>query len=404
MDREEQRRKIEEAERLAEQAEKDAAEARRLADERRRQLEIEIAAEEAAEEARRREAEENIGWYEEPEHEEKHTESKGSGIRGFVAGVALTAILTGGYFLVKNNLKKGDTKSPVQTYVSEDTLTVNEDNNRIIVNTNGEETEVVIRAEEEATEPNYSFNYEAPVVVPVDNNEPLTVAYDTLTNDKFESLAASNLKMIKDKGLTLNEADVLKFVAIVNINKLSQDNPELLASLIGNQNPDEFRGDSQKVLGASVMYNYQTYLANGNDNDFIKLSSFVFDETEKAKVIEVENRVHEIGLNKDNNEEMNALVNKLLRDLASPTSSISYFEPGVGFGLQLTLEPVRGLYGMAKDFMTVTLDDTNADLIKYFVPYAEDEQKYVDNAQLTGYFLMVNDILADCTNTSSRTK
>ena len=44
----------------------------------------------------------------------------------------------------------------------------------------------------------------------------------------------------------------------------------------------------------------------------------------------------------------------------------------------------------------VTLNETNAELIKYFVPYAGDEEEYKKNNMLTGYIQDINDILVVC--------
>lgn len=337
------------------------------------------------------------------------TETKSSrssyGIKNFVAGVALTAVvMTGGYFLVKGYKKDKNTTVPENTkeYTQE-------------------YVEEPVKIEEEIQ---YTFNYDEPVVVASieepaevvelhDSEDTTTVIieqeeaeekYEVLTTEEFEKLTSDALKQISDRGITLDESDVIKFMAIINIDKLSQDNTDLLAAIVGNQNPDEVKLDAQKVMGALVMYNYSTYFSEGNNENFIKVSDFIFDKEEKEKAIEIENRVNEIGVNKDKTVVMNELVHSLLRDMLDPTNRLSYVESGTGFGLQLTLEPVRGLYGMDKDFMNITLDYTNADLIKYFVPYAEDEQEYEDNALLTGYIRNINDILNDCTKSKTLTK
>ena len=352
--------------------------------------------------------------------DDSNNKKQGFSIKSFVAGGLAVALLATGAWILSRESKKGRvmpvTASTAYTQVDDARSSASGyDEALVIVEATPVPTvaptpvPTVAPTPVPTEEPAYTFDYEGPVVVTEAANEAAAETmvesdYVVLTTDAFEALTASRIKDAKDKGITIKESDIVKFTAIVNNDKLAQDNPELLASIKGDQTTDEMKQDGYKVIGAYTMYNYNLYFAEGNSNNFIKISPFIFDEDEKAKAIEIENRVEEIAKSASNTEEMNALVNKLIKDMLNPTNELSYVESGVGFGLQLVLEPVRGLYSMSKDFMTSRLNETNADLIKYIVPYAGDEQEYVDNALLTGYVRDINANLNECTKGTSRSK
>lgn len=229
-----------------------------------------------------------------------------------------------------------------------------------------------------------------------DNNVVLlnTEDQEKLTTDEFNKLTEKLIKDLRDKKLNISDGDVEKFMMLVHIDKLAETNFDLIKKIMGNQNADEVQQDAYKVIGEIVMYNYNTYYTENKTDNFIRISEYVFGTKSKDVVAKVENRIDEISKAKDN-KELNYLITNLLRDLLNPTSELSYTEDGIGYALQASLEPVRGLFGMDL-YGKNLLDKTNKDLIKYFVPYAGDEQEYVDNNVLNGHILNIHDILTKC--------
>ena len=227
--------------------------------------------------------------------------------------------------------------------------------------------------------------------------------YVELTTDSFETLVSLKVKELQEKGINIASEDVIKYAMLVNIDKLSQDNVELINTIVGEQQADEIQEDSYKFTGAVVMYNYNIWYTEGSTKNFIRISDMIFDEEARLKVLEIENRIDEIALaSKTDVKKMNELITKLLRDLLDPECELSYLESGVGFALQIMLEPIRGLWGMDL-YGNIVLDETNAELIKYFVPYAGDEEKYTDNNMLNGYIQDIHNLLTDCPS-HTRTK
>ena len=220
--------------------------------------------------------------------------------------------------------------------------------------------------------------------------------YVELTTDAFETLVSLKVKELNDKGVNIASEDIIKYAMLVNLDKLAQDNVGLINTIVGEQQADEIQEDSYKFTGAVVMYNYNIWYTEGSTKNFIRISDMIFDEEARLKVLEIENRIDEIALaSKTDVKKMNELITKLLRDLLDPECELSYLESGVGFALQIMLEPIRGLWGMDL-YGNIVLDETNAELIKYFVPYAGDEEKYTDNNMLNGYIQDIHNLLTDC--------
>lgn len=217
---------------------------------------------------------------------------------------------------------------------------------------------------------------------------------EVLTTTEFNKLTTKLTEDLRAKKLNISDGDVEKFMMIVHIDKLAETNKDLIKSIVGTQTADEVQQDAYKVIGEIVMYNYNTYYTENKTDNFIRISEYIYGSKSKDVVSKVEKIVDEISKAKDN-KELNYLVTNLLRDLLNPTSELSYTEDGIGYALQISLEPVRGLFGMDL-YGKVLLDDTNKDLIKYFVPYAGDEQEYIDNNVLNGHILNIHDILVEC--------
>ena len=197
----------------------------------------------------------------------------------------------------------------------------------------------------------------------------------------------------------------------LNIDTLAEDNKELISEIIGEQDPTEVFADADKVIDTIMTYHYEYYysdddaiikafeagVAYKHDIDgFVKLSDFIYDKDQKEIVMEIEKRIAEINDSVRDNEKMNELVYKLLKDMIGATSKLSLLEDGTNYAVEwLYIELIRGMFGMDLNGHT-TLNPTNDDLVKYYVSYVDDEQKYVDNASVNGSTRNINDLLNDC--------
>ncbi len=239
----------------------------------------------------------------------------------------------------------------------------------------------------------------------------LVDTYEPLTTERFNKLVKEIKESFEKINLAVKDEDVRKFAMILNIDTLAEDNKELISEIIGEQDPTEVFADADKVIDTIMTYHYEYYysdddaiikafeagVAYKHDIDgFVKLSDFIYDKDQKEIVLEIEKRIAEINDSVRDNEKMNELVYKLLKDMIGATSKLSLLEDGTNYAVEwLYIELIRGMFGMDLNGHT-TLNPTNDDLVKYYVSYVDDEQKYVDNASVNGSTRNINDLLNDC--------
>ena len=128
----------------------------------------------------------------------------------------------------------------------------------------------------------------------------------------------------------------------------------------------------------------------------------VFDETQKARVLEIEKRVYELGANYQDEERYNELTKALLSDMINPTKEISELEDGVSYGVEwIDMYMVRSTFGTDR---YIELSEENASKVKYFVSFAGDGEEYENNALVNGNYRNILALLADCEKVKTRTK
>jgi len=252
-------------------------------------------------------------------NEEKNKKSgKGKKIAiGVVSVFAAAALLAGGYVLGKSgvlSLPKKDNdhdKLDDDNKVVSDTLDTDVSKNDSVVNYDYENNEVIIDGKNET--------------------------YERLTNENFGNLVVDLTKIYIDKNVvSVSTEDILKFVSIANIDKLSEENKELAQELFGNQSKEEYLNDVAKVIGATVMYNNNVYMNTNSTEDFIKVSDSIIG-SQKENMIKIEEHTNKIAeaVKKDDKDLVNALVSEFILDLNS--GELSKLDDGVGFAAQVNI-------------------------------------------------------------------
>jgi len=252
-------------------------------------------------------------------NEEKNKKSgKGKKIAiGVVSVFAAAALLAGGYVLGKSGVlslpKKDndDDKLDDDNKVVSDTLDTDVSKNDSVVNYDYENNEVIIDGKNET--------------------------YERLTNENFGNLVVDLTKIYIDKNVvSVSTEDILKFVSIANIDKLSEENKELAQELFGNQSKEEYLNDVAKVIGATVMYNNNVYMNTNSTEDFIKVSDSIIG-SQKENMIKIEEHTNKIAeaVKKDDKDLVNALVSEFILDLNS--GELSKLDDGVGFAAQVNI-------------------------------------------------------------------
>lgn len=221
-----------------------------------------------------------------------------------------------------------------------------------------------------------------------------------LTEEKFNELVETiSKKYIDEFKLDVTKEDVIDYLMIVNIDKLATDNNELINTIIGDRNPDDIVLNAFNVYSAILTENNDRYCAKelGFDS-IITVSETVFDKEEKEVVVNIEKRIKEIVSAKNNKEEFNKLLNKLLTDMYDAEKEEFNMESGAGYSVMTILVNFVRI-----NFLT-DLDKTNAELIKYFVTFAGDGKEYEENSRTTSYYRGIYTLITDCEKTKSLTK
>ena len=172
---------------------------------------------------------------------------------------------------------------------------------------------------------------------------------EELNQENFEKLAAGFTKICLDKKLNISTEDVIKFVSIVNIDTLAEENPELARELFGTQTKEEYLQDAAKMIGMVYSYNYQIFENEGTTKNFIRISDSVYGSQKEILKI-VESYVDQIALVRNDAEKVNELIAELIVRLGDTQSELSYLDNGVGFGMQVCIELIRSY--LAKDVIS----------------------------------------------------
>lgn len=346
--------------------------------------------------------------------------SKKSNLKSFTAGALTVALIGTGAWALSKDSKTGEVR--IANWINGSKPETISDDQALQDNNYGYDytgNVVTVTTPEPTIDPNatYAYDFEKtskdttipvtavgqPITNPIVNEElPANIEYVDLTTEAFEKLTTSVIKELESKGLKVSHEDVVKYTMIRNIDKLKQDNNQLVANIIGNQDITEVLMDGVSVIDAIRNYNLLYFDKYHTTDGFISATLGVFDEVQNARAAEFERRVYELGANYQNETKFNELTYTLLRDLYNPLNPISQLEDGVSYGVELIdMYMVRATFGTDR---YIKLNNTNADLIKYFVSFAGDGDEYEDNALMNGNLSNVYRTLEQCTNTKTLTK
>ena len=235
-----------------------------------------------------------------------------------------------------------------------------------------------------------------------DKEEEKEYEYEELTTEKFEDLVATVYKRFSEIGLDVSKEEVIDFVMMVYIEKISKDNKELITTIVGDRNPETALLNMNDVYSAIKTKNDNNYCAKGLGFDsLILVSDLVFDKVTKDKTIEFENRVKEMfeAADSGKEEEFNILFDKLYIEILTSTEEEFNMEYGVGYACMNTL-----IYFIRSNFEDM-LNETNKDHIKYLCPYAEEfGTEYYENSRTTAYYSGMYYLLTDNVKCNTRTK
>lgn len=296
--------------------------------------------------------------------EKETTKKSGSGIREFLAGAAVVLLLTGGYKLVKDS-KIGDVKvaststvgmtDPIKDTPETRTTEPGE------IKYDYEKNEAVLVVENEETTETETANETAAI-------EEETVTYEELTTENFENLVANYANKYGALYTNVSTEDITKFALIANIDILAEENPELIPEVAQDKTKEEVLNDAAKLIGASVMNNFNVWNSTHSTENFIRVSDIVYG-SQKEQMLKIEEYVDRIAdaANQDDADLVNEIVSEFLVDMNS--GDLSKLDDGVGFVAQVDIAMISD--GIARNY----LNKQNFDMLQVL----KSSEKYVSN-------------------------
>ncbi len=237
------------------------------------------------------------------------------------------------------------------------------------------------------------------------NNEDKNTDEDhkILTDEEFYNLVDDIYNKLTKEGLPVTKEEVIKYLMIVNIDQLKEENKELVNTIIGDQDPNEVILDTYSLISRIITENNSRWCAKGLGWDKLLMylaPDAIFSETEKNKTVELGERVRtivETGRNGDK-DKFNELLNKLLMDMIDAKEDNFKLESGNGFNdMYIYINFIR------INFLN-ELDKTNGELIKYFVVFDGDGIEYEQNAKTSEYWSGINYLINECHKSKTLTK
>lgn len=232
-----------------------------------------------------------------------------------------------------------------------------------------------------------------------DNNEE----HKILTDEEFYNLVDDIYNKLTKEGLPVTKEEVIKYLMIVNIDQLKEENKELVNTIIGEQDPNEVILDTYSLISRIITENNSRWCAKGLGWDKLLMylaPDAIFSETEKSKTVELGERVRaivETGRNGDK-DKFNELLNKLLMEMIDAKEDNFKLESGNGFNdMYIYINFIR------INFLN-ELDKTNGELIKYFVVFDGDGLEYEQNAKTSEYWSGINYLINECHKSKTLTK
>lgn len=343
-------------------------------------------------------------FIENDEHVGVERRDSGYGFRNFVAGAALTALLIGGGYLLVKEIRKGKIVS------SDDTRTIT--------------ASLTDTTDAENKQTSYSYNYDKNIAtVTTTTTETLgetTVTiteegiYEELTTEKFEELCSNAIRYFDGLGISVKKSDVVKFVADFNIDKLKQDNPELVKSLLGTQIIEEFKADAEKV--SDTLINNETQTAFADDNaewqayiatrfegaycpdttKLVSIADFAFDKEQQALIRSFEARRDEI-LQVADLEVRSDMTKALLLDIMNAKSEYRLFDDStLYYVLRHCVVPLDSMYNW--NFLegkSTLSEDAYRVMVEFIAPVGSTEEE-IQNSIMSGARRNMMDSFKEC--------
>ena len=255
-----------------------------------------------------------------------------------------------------------------------------------IITKSGNGEEVITPSDGES----YEFDYSHSAVVTSGED------YEEFTTEKFEELVAKKIKDFEDLGLAVKREDVIKYVLTFNIDKLKQDNQELVKEVVGNQVLIEVFDDAYRVSNVLATYEGRYKIGNG---EMFSVADVIFDDEQRAIVEKFEARKLEII--KAPQSEREAMFIQLCQDVYDPTGEFSKLEDGARMLMfRHALVVLHSTYFTNPSTYKTTLTGYSKELVfRLIAPYGASQEEII-NSIMSGYERNMLAALTECVEDS----
>lgn len=192
--------------------------------------------------------------------------------------------------------------------------------------------------------------------------------YVYLTKEDFEKVVGSFVTKNGKKYSGVSSEDIVKFVAIANIDEIVESNEELSKELFSNPSKEEYLNDAAKVIGTTVMFDYNVWSQTNSTEEFVRISDIIIG-SQKDKMIIIEDYVNRIAdaVNSNDEELVNSIIAEFIDDMS--VGKLSKLDDGVGFASQIYIALISDV--IAKDY----LNQENFDMLQVL----KTAEKYISN-------------------------
>ena len=228
-----------------------------------------------------------------------------------------------------------------------------------------------------------SNNEKVKIELDYDNSAVITKGeeYEEFTTEKFEDLVAQKIVDFEKLGLSVKREDVIKYVMVFNIDKLKQDNPELVKEIIGNQVLIEVIDDAYRVSNVIATYEGRNLIANGQ---MFSVADAIFDKEQRKIVEDFEARKLAI-INADDTQR-EAMFIKLCEDIYDPLGEFSKLEDASRMLMfRHALVVIHSTYFTNYHTYLTTLTGSSKELVfRLIAPYGATQDEII-NSIMSGY-------------------
>ena len=233
---------------------------------------------------------------------------------------------------------------------------------------------------------NFKFDYSNSAVITTNED------YKEFTTEEFEKLCAKKIKDFEDLGLEVKREDVIKYVMVFNIDKLKQDNKELVKEIIGDQVTIEVIDDAYRVSNVIESYEGRYLIDKG---EMFSVADVIYDDEQREIVKKFEAR--KLAIINANASEREEMFIQLCQDIYDPVGEFSKLEDASRMLMfRHALVVLHSTYFTNRSTYLTELSGYSKELVfRLIAPYGASQDEII-NSIMSGYERNMMASFAEC--------